>query len=204
MAGHTASILRTPGGNRMRIALKEWAVVIDALARGRQVFLLRKGGIAEGRDGFELLHREWLFYPTWEHQQADLIRPEFKEDFERGKMPSGNVVPLECLGKAAGVRPAPNSLAAFSSMEADHIWNERFLRMRYEYRPDLPLYMVFVRTYRLARPAEVAYDPRYAGCRSWVDLNEEIDARGAQPVLTDGEFERAMEALSRAADGHGT
>lgn len=188
----------------MRIALKEWAVVIDALGRGRQVLLLRKGGIAEGRGGFELLHRQWVFYPTWEHQQAELIRPEFREDFDRAKPPSGNVVPVQYLGKAAAIRPAPNSLEALASMEASHIWNESFLRMRYEYRPDLPLHMVLVRVYRLARPAGVAYDPRYAGCRSWVQLNEEIDARGAEPVLTDAEFEQATEALERATDRSGS
>lgn len=188
----------------MRIVLKEWAVVIGALARGRQVFLLRKGGIAEGRGGFELLHREWLFYPTWEHQQAELIRPEFSEEFGRSRPASGNVVRLQYLGKAAAIRPAPSSLEALVSLEASHIWNRSFLRMRYEYRPDLPLYMVLVRVYRLARPAEVAYDPRYAGCRSWVELNGEIDARGAQPVLTDAEFEQATEGLERAADRFGS
>ena len=30
----------------MKIALKEWAVVIEAMAAGHQIFLLRKGGIA--------------------------------------------------------------------------------------------------------------------------------------------------------------
>ena len=188
----------------MRIALKEWAVVIDALARGRQMFLLRKGGITEGRDGFELLHRDFLFYPTWEHQQAELIRPEFREDFDRSKPPSGHVVRLRYLGKAVAIRPAPKSLEAFASMEASHIWNESFLRMRYDYRPDLPLYMVLVRVYRLARPAEVAHDPRYAGCRSWVELNEEVEARGAEPVLTDGEFAQAMQALVGATDRFGS
>lgn len=34
-------------GRKNRIALKEWAVVVKALRQGRQIFLLRKGGIAE-------------------------------------------------------------------------------------------------------------------------------------------------------------
>lgn len=184
----------------MRIALKEWAVVIDALARGRQIILLRKGGIAEGRDGFELLHPEWVFYPTWEHQQADLIRPEFRENFDGTRPPSGNVVPLRYLGKAGAIWPAPGTPEALAAMADSHIWSESFLRMRYEYRPDLPLYMVLVRAYRLARPVEAVYDPRYAGCRSWVELNEEIDLRGAEPVLTDEEFGRAVGALEAAND----
>ena len=66
----------------MTTALKEWAVVVAALARGDQFFLLRKGGIAEGKHGFELQHREFLFFPTWEHQHADWVRPEYGSLFD--------------------------------------------------------------------------------------------------------------------------
>ena len=34
------------------MAFKEWAVVVDALLRGEQVIILRKGGLREGRGGF--------------------------------------------------------------------------------------------------------------------------------------------------------
>jgi hypothetical protein len=41
-------------------ALKEWAVVCRALEEGRQVMLLRKGGILEYRQGFEVRHEKFL------------------------------------------------------------------------------------------------------------------------------------------------
>ncbi|MFL6569175.1 MAG: DUF1802 family protein, partial [Chthoniobacterales bacterium] len=34
------------------IGFKEWALVCEALGRGEQRIIIRKGGIAEGRDGF--------------------------------------------------------------------------------------------------------------------------------------------------------
>ncbi len=37
---------------RVRVAFKEWTVVVDALGRGDQIIILRKGGLSEGRDGF--------------------------------------------------------------------------------------------------------------------------------------------------------
>jgi hypothetical protein len=37
----------------MRVAFKEWAVVVDALLRGEQTVLLRKGGLREGNGGLE-------------------------------------------------------------------------------------------------------------------------------------------------------
>jgi hypothetical protein len=34
------------------VGFKEWALVCEALGRGEQTIILRKGGIAEGRGGF--------------------------------------------------------------------------------------------------------------------------------------------------------
>ena len=46
-------------------ALKEWAIVCKALEEGRQVLLLRKGGIMEYRQGFEVKHNNFLLFPTF-------------------------------------------------------------------------------------------------------------------------------------------
>jgi hypothetical protein len=42
------------------IGFKEWAIVCQALGRGWQSIILRKGGIAEGRDGFSFQHGEFF------------------------------------------------------------------------------------------------------------------------------------------------
>ncbi len=47
----------------MNVAFKEWAVVCDAILAGRQSVLIRKGGIAEGRAGFEFRHTEFELFP---------------------------------------------------------------------------------------------------------------------------------------------
>ena len=62
--------------------------------------------------------------------------------------------------------------------------------MRRGYRPDLPLYLILVRVYRLAHPCVIPNRPSYAGCKSWVNLTEEIDIGGATPVLDDAAYER--------------
>src|SRR5436853_6236082 len=48
-------------------ALKEWSNVIDALGRGEQVILIRKGGIADPKFGIEA--ERFYLYPTFFHQQ---------------------------------------------------------------------------------------------------------------------------------------
>ena len=59
-------------------ALKEWAIVCKAAEDGKQVLLFRKGGIMEYRNGFELKHKNFFLFPTFEHQSLDSIRDEYK------------------------------------------------------------------------------------------------------------------------------
>jgi len=75
------------------------------------------------------------------------------------------------------------------------VWNDPFLERRYAYRPELPLHVLLVRTYALSEPLRVPERPQYAGCRSWVELEESLPTEGASPVLTDEEFDRRREAL---------
>src|SRR3990172_12782181 len=76
---------------RSNAALKEWAVVCRALADGRQTLLIRKGGIEEIKDGFQVTHRDFWLFPTYVHQKAaDLIpavHPEF-EGVQKAQPPS--------------------------------------------------------------------------------------------------------------------
>src|SRR3954467_15656258 len=58
-------------------ALKEWAVVVRALEAGQQLVILRKGGISEVGNEFRIEFPEFLFYPTYEHQKAESLIPEF-------------------------------------------------------------------------------------------------------------------------------
>lgn len=173
----------------MNVALKEWASLVEALAAGRQIFLLRKGGIVEAKRGFELRHKEFLFFPTFEHQHAQFIRPEYRNLLKSDE----EQVRISYLARIAGVFSAPD-FNVLQTASHHHIWTELFLRQRYEYRPDLPLSVIVVRVCRLAEPQTVPLRPSYAGCKSWVYLTEEIPAE-AFAVLPDEEFEAAQDVL---------
>ena len=56
------------------VGFKEWALVCDALGTGKQTVIIRKGGIAEGRDGFAFRHREFFLFPTFFHEQVERVR----------------------------------------------------------------------------------------------------------------------------------
>lgn len=178
----------------MNVALKEWAVVVEALRQGKQTFLLRKGGIAEGKRGFELKHQHFWFFPTWEHQQQDWIRPEFQPLFQSLEPTDADSITLRYGAHVDEVRAAPTDINRLLDSN-EHIWAEPYLRMRYDYRPDLPLYLVVVRAFSLPEPVTIPNDRRYKGCRSWVDLYQDIPLDETADSISEVNFNSAKTRL---------
>ena len=158
---------------------------MHAIEQGRQIALLRKGGIVEAeRSGFTLRHSEFLFYPTYEHQHAAMIRPEWRGLVQA---PEPGVIRVNLLARVEEAFPAPADRGALLVAGEAFVWNEAFVNQRYDYRPDLPLWLIAVRAYRIPE-AVIPERGSYAGCKSWVNLTEEIAIDGAVPVLPDAEF----------------
>lgn len=166
----------------MTRALKEWAVLLEAVASGKQSFLLRKGGILESSQGFQLESREFLFFPTWEHQQRDWVRPEFHALFDRCAPSRDGQVEIRYLGRTSRIHPAPSDPSALTGAVDSHIWTPEFLEMRYAYRPDLPLYQVELELFRLPDSTRLTVTDGMRGCRSWVELETDVRIDGARRV----------------------
>jgi hypothetical protein len=184
------------------IALKEWAVVCDLLASGELAILLRKGGIEEsaGPGRFELEHDRFALFPAWEHQKPDRIKEPFRD-----RVKVFDQEPSELTLRAMGVVtpetiwPVP-SREAFDQLDDLHCWTTPQIDMRFNYKPERPLYLMAVRVYRLPEAKTIANRETYAGCKSWVPLEagDEVDVTNAQPVLEDAAFERVLERINRA------
>lgn len=177
-------------------ALKEWATVLEAMARGEQLVLIRKGGLVEPGRGFELLSPTFAFYPTFEHQAVGYLRPPYQRYFEealRRRALEGEVH-LELVGQAvSSVRCADSTVV--ERLRDFHVYNEAFVRQRLKWQPAEPLVIVVVRVLRLAAPHTVPVVSRYAGCTSWVELDSPIPLAGAQPILDETAFRQRAKAL---------
>ena len=166
-----------------------------ALEAGLQVCLLRKGGIVEAdRGGFQLRHRSFLLFPTYEHEHSLLLEDSFKKLLVE---PSDDSHELRLVGNVTDIIVTSGYDALHNARE-HYVWNDAFLRKRLEYKPNLPLYAIVIRAYRLPSPVQIPDRPSYAGCKSWVHLSEEIDVERATPVLTDDQFEARREAFLSA------
>lgn len=171
-------------------ALKEWAVVCNALERGRQVVILRKGGILEYRQGFEVKHERFLMFPTFEHQTKDHLQPDYAGrygEIAQSAPPSG-ITRLSSYADAKLVCEITDS-AALGKLEKFHVWNESYVNARMDYNPSKPMSVILLRVFVLKSPIEIPTQESWAGCRSWVPLEVDADTAGASPALTDSQFE---------------
>lgn len=186
-----------------RIALKEWAVVVQALREGRQFFLLRKGGIAEEGGEFRVDQSEFVFYPTFVHQQREHVRLEFHRDFAAAERAPWAVerIPLDTYAVVEEVVEAA-SLHRLHTLAEHHIWTPGYVTMRFAYRPESPLYLMLLRVHRLPRITEVVETPEYRGCKSWVKLEAPVATAGAVPVLPDPAFAERVAAVKAVLEAN--
>ncbi|MBI4436295.1 MAG: DUF1802 family protein [Candidatus Omnitrophica bacterium] len=178
---------------RGSLALKEWAVLCQALAEGKQIFLLRKGGIQEKE--FETKIDEFLLYPTLEHQSREEIKPEFQDLFRRyPSFDEEEYIPLSHVVKVVQDIPI-SSRERLDSLFSHHVWSSSYIEKRWNYKPEKPLHLLILRVYRLSKGRLHDFESRYAGCTSWVELSETIPTEKAEPVLTDTEFQKKLAEL---------
>ncbi len=181
-------------------ALKEWAVAVDALANGETILLLRKGGIREEGKHFRVAHTDVLLYPTYEHQQPHLLKPVYSNLVQ--PVPSGWHPETVRIGAWAGIT-AIYQVSERETVEGllpYHVWNEQFAAERFGWKPRFPLYVLLLRTYKLAQEHIISYRPEYGGCKSWIDVAEPISLEGMQPVLDDAEYARQVSEIRAIVD----
>jgi hypothetical protein len=185
------------------IALREWAVAVRALEQGRQIVALRKGGIAEETREFRLESPRFYLFPSYEHQKPHLIKPEAAEDLA--------AVQAEAATRPGRVRISSYAEAAddleltdpeaLRRLNGQHIWTEDYAEERLKWKRTKPLHVLVLRVFRLASPVDVPLRGEYAGCKSWLRLEERLPAPELRPVLDDSRFADLRAGVRRAVLG---
>lgn len=181
----------------LRLALKEWNIVCEAITQGSQIVLARKGGIAEPEGEFELPKDRFWLYPTFFHEAAAKLNSQGTELLQRhpelSQAPTSLAVPLTvvCEVVAAVYLQQENQLSALAS---EQILSEEALSMRFHYRQP-GLHALIVRAYLTALPQTLTPTESMSGCKSWVDLGETLETGDLRPVLEDAEFESRKKIL---------
>jgi hypothetical protein len=189
-------------------ALKEWAIVCKAIEDGKQALLFRKGGIMEYRNGFELKHKVFFLFPTFEHQSIDSIQNEYREELEALKQQQqqqqqkditqsliqndnnisnekNSKVTQDIINISTFVEITHfieiNDISKLEKLEKYHIWNLDYVKMRFNYNPKKPLYLLMLRAYKLNEPIEIQNKPEWSGCKSWIQFDlKDVIIKGNQ------------------------
>jgi hypothetical protein len=166
----------------LNVAFKEWAVVCQALAAGRQSVILRKGGIAEESGTFRPEHSEFLLYPTYFHEHRAGIKPAFLPLLEAAEAakPEPGTIRFTHFVRITGVHYVTDLDSALA-LDERHVWTPEVVRQRFHYRSP-GLFVLDVSVLALSAPVIRAERSEYAGCKTWVVLDEPVPTAGAAPV----------------------
>jgi hypothetical protein len=184
------------GLEAISIGFKEWALVCDSLGTGLQSLILRKGGIAEGREGFRFQHSEFLLMPTLFHEQVAKLKlpldtplPALREGFHE----------LRWRVVVEWTRDLTD-WAQVQRLDPFHPWTEAVIRERFVYDQKESVSLAFLRVYRLSEPLVFEDAPRFGGCRSWVKLPPLAEGVTFEPVLSESEHRERERQILRVLD----
>lgn len=161
----------------MALAFKEWSYIVDALGKGLQSVILRKGGIAEDEGEFELKGNKFLLLPTLFHQAETMIKPEWlpRLDGDRHHTPDG-LVHIEYFAEVA-MQQQITDWNVLQKLDGQHAWAEAIVKERFE-RWERKVSLIVVQVYKLANPFTIEMLPEYGGCKSWIDIADDVDFTG--------------------------
>ena len=194
MVGPGTSHVSEPEG--LRTALKEWAVLTQAMGEGQILAMVRKGGIRERRAGFVVRHDRFFLYPTWFHEKEAELAERFRPRLAgaHAQRPQEGTIRIDLVCDVAAVWRV-DELDRLDGIASEHGLTASAVASRFHYRNEPGVQVVAVRVSRLREPVVIPEVKRYLGCVSWVALDEPIPAEDARPVVPDADFARRLDAL---------
>ena len=181
----------------MSIGFKEWTLVCDALGRGTQSIIIRKGGIAEGRAGFRFQHEEFFLFPTLFHEQVAKLKLPPETPLPALRADGQHEITLRARVEWT---QDVTDLALAQKLAPFHGWQDSEIAKRFHYEEEKGkqgVSVAFVRIEKLSAPFVFPDSPKYGGCRSWIPLPELPADLTATPVLEEATH-RMREAELRA------
>ena len=94
-----------------------------------------------------------------------------------------------------------DSLVTAEKLRGQHIWRDEVIAERVDWGREQAIFALAVRVRQLAQPVELPLLPAYGGCKSWVELAEDVPVSGATPVLSEAAFADKLTAFQTALGG---
>jgi hypothetical protein len=167
------------------IGFKEWALVCESMLRGETSLIFRKGGIAEGKEGFRFKHSQFFLFPTFFHEQISQTRLDVVRDLE----PQFETISIEAFAYVEFTLWV-SDLRTIEPLSAFHILRPELLEKRFNQDDVKGFNLAFIRIFRVIPNWHLTFHSSFGGCRSWIDLPTPSPDLVCRPVLSDEEHER--------------
>lgn len=180
----------------MTLALSEWHVVVEAIARGDQVITLREGGIAE--KAFAVAGSAFWLYPVWEHQQATDVKRVWHGELARSnrERPTDGTIPIRCHCTVDAAWELTDG-AQLAALDGWHLWTPSYAASRLDWHPPKPLTALLLRASSLIEPSALHPSEASTGISAF-ELAAEPPAADLIPALTDTAFQMRSLAVRDA------
>jgi hypothetical protein len=176
-------------------AFKEWALVCASMLRGETSLIFRKGGIAEGRDGFRFQHDRFFLFPTFFHEQMDRLRVDVPIP-----QPDPDHVTFSAYVRVEFTLWIDN-LSLLEPLSGLHILKPEVLEQRFAYDDPKGLHLAMIRVFRITPHWSLPFQKSFGGCRSWVELPEAPAELSFAPVIGDAEHVARVRRVESAVIG---
>lgn len=174
-----------PGMSAALSALKEWDTQSRLLTQGTLSLLIRKGGIMETHDGFEVEHRSFLLYPTFLHQNPVELQPQYQSLLRDD--PQSGVIGFPALAEVVAVHKV-ESLDRALRLEPLQALTGAAIERRFHYRNRPWVHALLLRVRPLLEPLVLPESAGMLGCVSWVPLGD-VAVQAGEPVVPEDALE---------------
>lgn len=161
----------------MSLVFKEWAPVIRALVAGRQTLLLRKGGIAEDRGRFDVKATRFWLLPTSFHAQREMIKPSARSFLDN---------PVTTLTISAYAEVMAHAFVTdwneVQKLDSQHILTESTVRQRFDWGRQPGIHVIRTQLFTINCPFTVELSADQTGCKSWIEIEQNIDDYPGHPI----------------------
>ena len=194
-------------------------MAVDALGRGDQTVLLRKGGIREPR--WSTRADAFYLFPTTFHAAPELLKPEAQallgpaadDDAESAQQQ----LEIRSFAQVTGQWATADGPGLLEALDAFHVWTAEFGRTRLAPEAGRAVTALELRVFNLPEGIRFPALDEYVGCFSWVNVERcsAADARNgrpshaqklvdaARPALSEGEWRESQARLRRRLEGAG-
>ncbi|MDG5775929.1 DUF1802 family protein [Haloarculaceae archaeon H-GB1-1] len=178
-------------------ALKERAGVVAALLDGRQTVLVRSSDLPPSTDD---LADPFALYPSYSHQDPDRYGDRDLRYYHGSTTKPADGIPLRGVAEVEAVHHVETDRLA--SLTPYYVYTEAGLRDKYRLDDQAEARVLVVRTRELENPRLIEERGAYRGCRTWIDLADDVDVDpdDSTPILDDAEFAERRAAVENALE----